>query len=72
MKLLDSIEALIDESKNTSTNISTDLEDVKLNHSLTEKEIDEEVVKRILRIRYKIERGKTRKRVEMWDGMKYL
>ena len=58
IELLERIEKLANENDDLISKISTTVVNVKLNHSKTEYEIEAEVVERIQRIRFNIERGR--------------
>ncbi len=58
MELLERIEQLTNENEGNISEIFSTVENVKLNHSLTEDLIETEVVERIQRIRFNIERGR--------------
>ena len=58
MALLDRIQKLVNENEDHISNINTTIEAVKLNQSLTEELIQKEVIERIQRIRFNIERGR--------------
>ena len=58
MELLTRIEKLVNDNDNLTLEINTTLDKVRLNQSRTEELIQTEVVERIQRIRFNIERGR--------------
>lgn len=58
MELLNRIEKLVNDNDNLTLEINTTLDKVRLNQSRTEELIQTEVVERIQRIRFNIERGR--------------
>lgn len=58
MALLDRIQRLANENDDLISDINSTLDQVRLNQSLTEELIETEVVERIQRIRFNIERGR--------------